>query len=355
MVMTGRPQRRSGRAAPAHEAAAAWVLRQEENPLSESEESAFAEWLNHDTRHVAAYQDALWALDATARHAGEPELLALRGAALAAVGSRKLYWSWAAGLAAAAALIAAVSLWLTTPAAGPLIGKASRVAERTFNPNRSVYRTGIGERSAIALPDGSVATLDTDSQIRVAYGPTERGVYLLRGQALFEVAHGKPAPFQVYAGSQRITAVGTKFNVRLEGAEVRVAMVEGAVRVRAIPQQPSDATLPVGEMILSAGEGLVAQPDKPSVVSNVDATQVVSWKGGVLTFNDTRLSDAVAEMNRYTTRSIAIADGAVGNYRISGVFKSNDPEHFSQAVAEVLPVDVTHAPGGPPTLRTRVQ
>ncbi len=58
--------------------------------------------------------------------------------------------------------------------------------------------------------------------------------------------------------------------------------------------------------------------------------QVVSWKGGGLMFNDTRLSDAVAEINRYTQRPIAIADSTVGNYRISGVFKSNDPEHFSR-------------------------
>jgi len=88
-------------------------------------------------------------------------------------------------------------------------------------------------------------------------------------------------------------------------------------------------------------------------VRNVDVAQVVSWKGGVLMFNDTRLSDAVAEINRYTQRPIAIADSAVGNYRISGVFKSNDPEHFSRAVAEVLPVEVTHAPDGAPILRAQ--
>ena len=351
--MTRIPLRRPGRSAPANEAAAAWVLRQEDNPLSQAEERQFADWLSQDPRHVAAYQDALWALDATARHAGEPELLALRAAALGAVRDCRLPWNWTAGLAVAAAMVAAVGLWLVEPAASPVIGKASRVAERAFDPSRIVYRTAIGERSAIVLPDGSIATLDTDSQVRVAYGPAERGVYLLRGQALFEVAHGKPAPFQVYAGSQRITAVGTKFNVRLEGAEVRVAMVEGSVKVRPNPRDTRDATAPVNEMTLIAGEALIAQPAMPLVVRTVDATQIVSWKGGVLTFNDIRLSDAVAEMNRYTTRSIAIADGAIGEYRISGVFKSNDPEHFARAVAEVLPVEVTHAPGGAPTLRTR--
>ncbi len=59
-------------------------------------------------------------------------------------------------------------------------------------------------------------------------GPPNAGVYLLKGQALFQVAHGKRIPFKVCAGSQRITRGGERvFNVRLEGAEVQVAMVGG--------------------------------------------------------------------------------------------------------------------------------
>jgi len=180
-------------------------------------------------------------------------------------------------------------------------------------------------------------------------------VYLLKGQALFDVAHGKPIPFQVYANGQRITAVGTVFNVRIEGDQVRVSMVEGTVKVRSIPTKGADANQPVKELTLTAGQGLVTQPAQPLVVKAVDARDVVSWKGGLLIFNDMPLSAAVAEINRYTTRPIAIADGAVGNYRVSGVFKSNDPEHFAQAMAEVLPVEVTHAADGAPTLRARTQ
>ena len=355
--MNDSPLRRPGRPKAVSEAAAVWALRQEEAALSEAEERRFVAWLGEDPSHGPAYEDAIWALDAVSRHAGEPDIMALRGAALTAGGKRDSYWGWTAALGLAAASIAVVVLSTATPPAipteSPRIGKATRVAEEVLDPARSVYRTSIGQRSAIELPDGSVATLDTDSQIRVAYGPTERGVYLLKGQALFQVAHGKRSPFKVYAGSQRITAVGTIFNVRLEGAEVQVAMVEGSVKVRPAVAAARDLALPVKEMTLTAGEALTADLASPLLVRNVDVAQVVSWKGGVLMFNDTRLSDAVAEINRYTQRPIAIADSAVGNYRISGVFKSNDPEHFSRAVAEVLPVEVTHAPDGAPILRAQ--
>jgi transmembrane sensor len=351
--MTGYPLRRPGRPAPASETAAAWALLHEEGELSDANARRFADWLAEDEAHLAAYEDALWALDAAARHAGDPEMMALRSAALAARGNRRRFWGWTGGLGLAAAAAAAELLWTAVPLERSPVGTATRVADKPADPATSAYRTGIGERSAISLPDGSVATLDTDSQIRVAYSAGERGVYLLKGQALFEVAHGKPVPFQVYARGQRITAVGTIFNVRIEGNEVRVSMVEGSVKVRPVPPPGQNATMPVKELTLSAGEAVVAEPTRPLVVRTVDARQVASWKGGLLVFNDTPLSEAIAEINRYTTRPIAIADAAVGNYRVSGVFKSNDPEHFSQAMTEVFPVEVTHAPDGAPTLRAR--
>ncbi|RYE03873.1 MAG: DUF4974 domain-containing protein, partial [Sphingomonadales bacterium] len=261
-------------------------------------------------------------------------------------------WGWAGGLAVAAG-IAALTLWIAPLGHEVPIGTATRVADKAADPRVSSYQTGIGERSAISLPDGSVATLDTDSRIQVAYSDKERRVYLLKGQALFDVAHGKAAPFEVYAKGQRITAVGTIFNVRIEGDEVRVSMVEGSVKVRPIPRPGADSGIPVKELTLSAGEAVVAEPARPLVARAVDASQIASWKGGLLVFNDTPLSEAIAEINRYTVRPIAIADAAIGKYRVSGVFKSNDPEHFSQAMTEVFPLEVTHATDGAPTLRAR--
>ncbi|MGI9169538.1 MAG: FecR family protein, partial [Caulobacteraceae bacterium] len=152
---------------------------------------------------------------------------------------------------------------------------------------------------------------------------------------------------------QRITAVGTVFDVRLDGDAVKVSMVEGVVRVRAKDSPAPAAASPRKEVVLNAGEVLVAQPARPLLVVRADISQVASWKSGLLVFNDTSLSDAVAEINRYSPRPIAIVDGAVGAYRVTGVFKSNDPEHFSRAMAEVFPIEVTHAPDGAPALRAR--
>ena len=353
--MTGYPLKRSGQPEPASLAAAEWVLRQEKGELSEANKRRLADWLAEDPAHVAAYEDALWALETVSRHAGEPEILALRNAALGARGNRgRVWWTGALGIAAATTLATlAIALWTVRPNDAPPIADAgTRIDEQSIDPGAIAYRTDIGERSAVALPDGSVATLDTDSQIRVVYSNRERAVYLIKGQALFDVAHDR-MPFQVYAKGQRITAVGTIFNVRVDGEQVKVAMVEGSVKVRTLPLPGKSPTMPVQELTLSAGELAVAETAQPMVVRTIDSRQVATWKGGLLVFNDTQLSEAVAEINRYNTRPIAIADAEVGAYRVSGVFKSNDPEFFSRAMAEVLPIEVARAPDGALSLRAK--
>jgi transmembrane sensor len=343
--------RRIGRPEAASEIAARWVLRQERDLLSPGEQWELNSWLAADPAHAAAYEDALWALDATARHAAEPELMALREGALAARGegrSRSYVWGGLGG--AIAASVFGLWLWTGLPATWSLPRAVHRI-ERPVDPSHADYATAVGERLTVSLPDSSVVTLDTDSKIRIAYSGLERGVQLLRGQALFDVAHGKALPFQVYAAGQRITAVGTLFNVRIDRNRVKVALLQGVIRVR--PQSDIQSAAPARELLMRAGEVAELQPAETAAVRLADVSQVASWRGGELVFNETRLADAVAEINRYTVRPIAIADSSVGDYRITGVFRSNDPERFSQAMGEILPVNVSHSPDGAPVLRAR--
>jgi len=352
--MIVRSARRSIRSRPAGVVAAEWALLQDERELAASEQQRFAEWLAEDEANFTAYEDAIWALDAVARHAGEPQLRELRVAALTARGSQPVRArTWAGGLAVAAAALAGIAVWTIAPRPLASLDGPVYTTVPTAPPRGAVYSTRIGERSAVRLPDDSVVTLDTDSSVRVAYSATERGLYLLKGQALFAVAHGRPLPFRVYARGQRIAAVGTTFNVRIEGHQVRVSMIEGKVQVRSAPLSSPRAQQPVRELTIVAGETLVAEPTGPMVVTSANAAQIASWKGGLLIFHDTPLSGAVAEINRYTTRPIAIADAAVGNYRVSGVFRTNDPEHFAQAMTEVFPIEIVHRPGASATLRLR--
>lgn len=355
--MTGPSLGRPGEADRISRIAAEWVLRQEREPLSAWEQWRFERWLAADPVHARAYEGALWALSAPARHANSPLLMAERRAALGLRASRRhAALRWGGGALALAASLAA--LWLWTPALHDLSvfgAPAQWGASPSPGPDRThaVYTTSVGERAAIALPDGSIATLDTDSRLRLAYGKDARAVYLLRGQALFAVAKAS-RPFHVYAGNQRITALGTKFNVRLDGSKVKVALVEGIVQVRALPPSQEDlppAPAPAKEVLMAAGEMLEAAPASPLVVRPTETTAATSWTTGFLQFRDVPLADAVAEINRYTTRPIAIADPTIGSYRVSGVFRSSDPERFARAMADIFALEAIQSPNSGPILR----
>lgn len=334
------------------EVAAIWVTREDEGRLGADGRAALEVWLADDPRHRAAYAAAREACDAAARHAADPQMMALRAAALAATPEpRAPVWRMAATIAIGAVLLATGAGTLTAitaPAESRIGGVAARLAP-ALPPGAALYRTAVGERSTVVLPDGSVATLNTDSVIKVAYSGDERGVRLLRGQALFDVAKNKDKPFQVYAGDRRITALGTVFDVRLVGERVKVALVEGVVNVARVA--PARSPTPNQQVTMTAGEILEAPPTAAMVVRAADTGRAVSWKDGIVVFDDLPLVEAVAEMNRYTNRPVGLADPKTGAYRVSGVFRTGDPERFAEAMAEVFPLDVEHRADGSPELR----
>jgi transmembrane sensor len=73
------------------------------------------------------------------------------------------------------------------------------------------YRTGVGQRVTITLPDGSVAQLNTDTAIAVKYSAQLRLVRLLRGEAAFQVRPDPEVRFRVAAHRGFAEAVGTTF------------------------------------------------------------------------------------------------------------------------------------------------
>ena len=75
----------------------------------------------------------------------------------------------------------------------------------------------------------------------------------------------------------------------------------------------------------------VAEPDR-----------VTSWRRGQVIFEDCRLADAVAEINRYSPVKIELAEDALGELRISGAFATGRPTVFVEAMTTYFPVDATN-------------
>lgn len=354
------------------EAAARWLVRQREGADDEADRAAFRAWLDADPAHRRAYEKAAMACRFASAHAEAPEIVALRAAALAAGPVEPVAWAarlrrarpWLAAAATVTAVATTATLVSLSPDGRPGAWLPNALVRPAPDADTALYRTAVGERTTVTLPDGSVATLDTDSSIHLAYSAGERGVRLLKGQALFEVAHNRTRPFHVYAAGRRVTALGTVFNVRMDGTRLRVALLEGSVRIDAV--SPTSAPVPASTpekgaapppakpVLLRPGELFEAEPAGQAAVTapaDAEAQRMASWRRGVVFFEDMRLADAVAEINRYARRPIAIADPVVGQYRVSGIFRTGDPLRFSQAMAEAFPIRIEQTPDGGLILR----
>jgi transmembrane sensor len=214
-------------------------------------------------------------------------------------------------------------------------------------PNGERYATPIGGIASVPLQDGSSVTLNTASEVRVELTPHERHIRLNKGEAFFEVAKDPNRPFIVQVGTKRVIAVGTKFSVRRDGDDVRVAVTEGKVEVtdtreKQDPRSPPSVgregsgggSLHQGEVFLTPGN--IASADKAGIVVEdrplAEVVDNLSWRQGYLTFHETSLADAVAEFNRYNTHQIAVADPKVAAIRISGTFRAVNYRAFIQVL-----------------------
>ena len=196
-----------------------------------------------------------------------------------------------------------------------------------YTADAIVYQTATGERKRVSLPDNTVVTLNTASELHVQYSPDYRHVTLERGEALFDVTPNKNIAFKVNAGSGEIIALGTVFNVRLYENElhrVEVALLKGKISVEtgmlsATTTTGSDKT--IYKKLLSSKEAISFDDKSISAVSTIsDSEQINSWKDGHLYFTNAPLSDIVREVNRYTIAKLVIEDRSLKSERISAYF-----------------------------------
>ena len=201
--------------------------------------------------------------------------------------------------------------------------------------NNGLYSTSIGEQRSVSLADGSELVLNTNSQVRVNYTEQYRDIQLLRGEAYFAVAEDETQPFRVYALDRRIEAVGTAFDVRLRGSDVRVAVSEGKVALAlqgpALAATSSSSNELDEELLgtLEAGEAGIIVDDTDTDTDTgsgsslrrielINIDRLLAWRGGVLAFSGESLATVVSEISRYTTVNIEISDPVVRAIRIGG-------------------------------------
>jgi transmembrane sensor len=209
------------------------------------------------------------------------------------------------------------------------------------------YDTAIGETRRLAMEDGSVVEMNTNSEVNVAYSDHSRDIYLAHGEGNFTVAKNKSRPFIVHAGDTTVTAVGTAFSVdATRPDQLRVAVSEGTVAVRHGAREPAYVT---AMQVLTVPTGEQQKEEAPQLVV-ATAEQIdkhLAWRKGMLVFSGESLSEAAAQFNRYNQRQISVTPrAAAAAQRVGGVFQTRDVEGFAHATAASFGLTVNQDKNG---------
>jgi transmembrane sensor len=296
--------------------AAEWLIeRQDKESWSAEDRDALEEWLAQSPAHEIAFLrlEEAWGRSQrlSALHPPAPESLPRMAPLL---------------LRIAAALVVAAAI-------------GGFAAAQLMRPHDRVFSTPVGGHESITFADGSKVELNTNTVLRARMTTEQRVVYLEKGEAFFQIRHDAAHPFVVMVGDRRITDLGTQFVVRREPGGLKVAVVQGRVWF-----DPADRQSPSQSAMLTPGDVATVTANKMRVTHATARTLAtgLSWRRGVLVFDNTTLADAAAELNRYNSRKLVIADPAIASETIGGTFGTGDIEAFARVARTALGLHVAN-------------
>ncbi len=320
--------------------AAEWIVRLDEGDLSPDGLAAFHAWRSAHDLHRETFERLcrLWGqmeileelVDYAAADDNVKSLVKETGYYGRGLNRRAL-------LAGSVALVAAISG-----------GVAYKVIQANGGTYQNIFDTTIGEQKKVMLPDGSAVDLNTNSSIRVEYVGNARGIWLLRGEAHFDVASDTARPFSVYASDGVVTAVGTAFSVRLhdeEGSEdIEVTVAEGRVSLSALEHSSSTSLLSDRDLTPTAPRKLLTEVkagqnavfhNSVEWVKDIEFAALerkLSWREGLLSFSGESLSEVLDDIGRYTDVTIEITDDDLKNLPVAGYFKIGNLDAMLEAL-----------------------
>ena len=385
--------------------AARWLVRREEAGWSDADEQAFQAWIEESLAHKAAYwrleyawrqadriralgpdalrsasagadaielgADIFDAADGDSASEDGPDTTGGPGAAIApgdgpsddgaggnvipfpprlfrthrwAGARRGLTGRRAAAAVLAVGLVSGAVFWRAQGRAPANQGRSQPAMHAGKPPpgNAVEVATAVGKRKIVRLRDGSRIELNTATQIKTRMEGPAREVWLEGGEAYFEVKHANNQPFVVHAGSRTVTVLGTKFTVSREGENVKVAVVEGRVRVddARLDAPLRSNVITAGDIVLVRGGDTLLSEDRPREVE-----RDLAWRTGMISFHRQTLGAAAAEFNRYNTVKLEIADPETASIRIGGTFRASNVDAFARLLREAYGLKVEQEAG----------
>ncbi len=200
-------------------------------------------------------------------------------------------------------------------------GKRKRVLQgvNASDKHTNTLVVPYGRRSSLVLADGSKVWVNAGSILHVpsSFGEKERRIRV-EGEIYIEVAKDASRPFYVETSQMTVDVLGTKFNVSAyKDDEVQsVVLAEGKVNIQATEKE---------NCVLSPDQRFqLSTSDRHFSVDEVDATDYIAWKEGILKFRGDTMEEITHRLSRYYNVRISCDPEVAGKCTVGKLLLFDD-------------------------------
>jgi len=229
---------------------------------------------------------------------------------------------------AAVAVLILVSLYFIQQTYLPL-----KNSQSGMGLSASVFPSGNAIRKTVILTDGTVITLNKNSEVKLIenFNPAKRELWL-KGEAFFEVKHDASHPFIVHTSMNDIKVLGTSFNVKAyaQSPVIETTLIHGSVQVESKRYPGYTVLLKPDQKLLYSNIPAEKNTDlkKIFLVSSLDhkhsdqKPEEVQWVRNRMTIDNEPLAVIAEKLQKWYGIEIYISDNEVKDYRYSGTFEN---------------------------------
>jgi ferric-dicitrate binding protein FerR (iron transport regulator) len=185
------------------------------------------------------------------------------------------------------------------------------------------------------LPDGSVVTLNKNTELTYVTDNNKIRQVKLKGEAYFEVVHNEASPFEIEIEGVFVKDIGTAFNVKaLPESDLIEVLVESG-EVQFYTSKNKGLVLTKGEKAVY--NKLTKQFEKavPNPVENT-----MSYKSRLFVFKEANLRHLLNQVNEVYGSNIVLGDERLGNCKLTVMFSNQSISDITEIIAETLDLEV---------------
>ena len=189
------------------------------------------------------------------------------------------------------------------------------ISNNKTNSEQLVFETPRGHKSLVKLPDGTQVWLNANSRLVYNTFSSNRRQVELKGEAFFNVARNKKAPFIVKTDECEIEVLGTIFNVMAynDFGRKEITLLSGKVNVHSEN----------AENVLEPGQAMIMTDHKIKVV-DVNPYQASGWVVNKFNFQNIPLSELMKRLENWYDVDIVLENNTGKEINFTGTFKNEE-------------------------------